>query len=111
MFYSNNIKFIALPCNNVFCWFLRLPLVSSFVGCLTPLRGDESTNPEMGTLIAAGIAAIAIGLTQLAAGGVSYQPVKVNLRERSILGQAWFIILVLGFTLIALDVYLTTMHP
>jgi uncharacterized membrane protein len=64
----------------------------------------------MGTLIAASIAAIAIGLTLLAAGGVGYQPVKVNLREGSILGQAWFIILVLGFTLIALDVYLTTMH-
>jgi hypothetical protein len=65
----------------------------------------------MGILIITGVAAVAIGLTLLVAGGVGHQPIKVNLREGSILGQAWFIILVLGFTLIALDVYLTTMHP
>lgn len=66
---------------------------------------------EMGILIITGVAAVAIGLTLLVVGGVGHQPIKVNLREGSILSQAWFIILVLGFTLIALDVYLTTMHP
>jgi len=87
-----------------------LPLVSSFTGCLTSLRGGESHSLEMGVLIITGIATVAIGLTLLVAGGVGHQPIKVNLREGSILGQAWFIILVLGFTLIALDVYLTTIH-
>ena len=84
--------------------------MSSFTGCLTSLRGGESHSLEMGVLIITGIAAVAIGLALLVLGGVGHQPIKVNLREGSILGQAWFIVLVLGFTLIALDVYLTTIH-
>ena len=63
----------------------------------------------MSILVYAGIAAVAIGLTLLITGGVGHQPVRVSLREGSMLGQAWFIVLVLGFTLIALDVYLSTM--
>ena len=87
-----------------------LPLVSSFTGCLTSLRGGESHSLEMGILVITGIAAVAIGLALLIAGGVGHQPIKLNLREGSILGQAWFIILVLGFMLIAMDVYLTTIY-
>ena len=85
--------------------------MSSPTGCLTVLRGGESQSPEMGVLIIAGAAAVAIGLTLLILGGAGHQPVRVSLREGSVRGQAWLMVLVLGFALIALDVYLSTLHP
>ena len=85
--------------------------MSSPSGCLTVLRGSESHSLEMGVLIIAGAAAVAIGLTLLISGGAGHKPVRVSLREGSVLGQGWLIILVLGFTLIVLDVYLPTLHP
>jgi len=84
--------------------------VSSFEGCLTVLKKNFPSNPKMSVLLVTGILAIGLGLALLLTGGEGHKPVRVSLREGSIMGQAWLIVLVLGFTLIALDMYLSTLN-
>jgi hypothetical protein len=59
----------------------------------------------MGHLLLVGVAAILIGLALMAVGGVGHHSVRVSLKEGSVLGQAWFVIVLIGFLLIFIDVY------
>jgi len=60
----------------------------------------------MSVLIVLGAVAIMLGLLLLAIGGVGHSQVRFSLKEGSMLSQAWFIVLLLGFLLILLDQYM-----
>jgi len=59
----------------------------------------------MGDLLLVGVAAILIGLALMVAGGVGHHSVRVSIKEGSVLGQAWFVIVLIGFLLMFIDVY------
>ena len=60
----------------------------------------------MTVLMFAGLLAILLGLVLLVIGGVGHSSVTFNLREGSILGQAWLLVLILGFLLVLIDQYM-----
>jgi hypothetical protein len=60
----------------------------------------------MSVLLIAGILAIVLGLILLFMGDVGHSPVKFNLREGSLLGQAWLLVLLLGFLLLLIDQFM-----
>lgn len=53
-----------------------------------------------------GVATVLLGLALLAMGGVGHHSVRISLREGSVLGEAWFVVLLVGLLLMFLDVYL-----
>ena len=57
----------------------------------------------MTALMFAGILAILLGLILLIRGGVGHSPVSFNIREGSLLGQAWLLVLILGFLMVLID--------
>ena len=59
----------------------------------------------MGHIFFVGVAAILLGLALLAMGGVGHHSVRINLREGSVLGQAWFVVILLGLLLMLIDIY------
>ena len=59
----------------------------------------------MGHLLFVGVAAILIGLALMAVGGVGHHSVRVSIKEGSVLGQAWFVIVLIGFLLMLIDIY------
>jgi hypothetical protein len=59
----------------------------------------------MGHIFFVGVAAILLGLALLAMGGVGHHSVRINLREGSVLGQAWFVVVLLGLLLMFIDIY------
>jgi hypothetical protein len=59
----------------------------------------------MGDLLLVGVAAILIGLALMVVGGVGHHSVRVSIKEGSVLGQAWFVIVLIGFLLMFIDVY------
>lgn len=59
----------------------------------------------MGHLLLVGVAAILIGLALMVVGGVGHHSVRVSIKEGSVLGQAWFVIILIGFLLMFIDVY------
>lgn len=61
----------------------------------------------MGRIFLVGIAAILLGLVLLAIGGVGHHSVRISLREGSVLGQAWFVVILLGLLLMFIDVYMS----
>ena len=61
----------------------------------------------MNELMILGVTAVLLGLALLIMGGVGHSNVTVNLQEGKILGQAWFLILIIGFVLILINAYIT----
>jgi len=59
----------------------------------------------MGHLLLVGVAAILIGLALMVVGGVGHHSVRVSIKEGSVLGQAWFVIVLIGFLLMLIDIY------
>jgi len=51
------------------------------------------------------VAAILMGLALLSMGGVGHHSVRISLREGSVLGQAWFVVILIGLLLMFIDVY------
>ena len=60
----------------------------------------------MGQIFLVGLAAILLGLSLLAMGGVGHHSVRINMREGSVLGQAWFVVILVGLLLMFIDIYL-----
>lgn len=60
----------------------------------------------MGRIFLVGVAAILLGLALLLLGGVGHHSVRVSIKEGSILGQAWFVVLFTGLLLMFLDLYI-----
>lgn len=60
----------------------------------------------MTLLMGAGCLAIILGVLLLVLGGMGHSDVEVSYLGWSVLGQAWFIMILLGFGLIALDAYI-----
>jgi len=60
----------------------------------------------MGHIFLVGVAAIFLGSILLAMGGVGHHSVRINLREGSVLGQAWFVVILVGLLLMLIDIYL-----
>lgn len=60
----------------------------------------------MGHIFLVGVAAILLGLILLAMGGVGHHSVRINLREGSVLGQAWFVVILVGLLLMFIGIYL-----
>jgi len=52
------------------------------------------------------MAAILLGSILLVMGGVGHHSVRINLREGSVLGQAWFVVILVGLLLMLIDIYL-----
>jgi len=59
----------------------------------------------MGHIFLVGVAAILLGLALLAMGGVGHHSVRINLSEGSVLGQAWFVVILVGLLLMFIDIY------
>ena len=60
----------------------------------------------MGHIFLVGVAAILLGSILLVMGGVGHHSVRINLREGSVLGQAWFVVILVGLLLMLIDIYL-----
>jgi len=60
----------------------------------------------MGHIFLVGVAAILLGLALLSMGGVGHHSVRVSIKEGSVLGQAWFVVLFTGLLLMFIDLYL-----
>jgi hypothetical protein len=60
----------------------------------------------MGHILLVGVAAILLGLVLLLMGGVGHHSVRVSIKEGSVLGQAWFVIILFGLLLMFIDVYM-----
>ena len=60
----------------------------------------------MGHIFLVGMAAILLGSILLVMGGVGHHSVRINLREGSVLGQAWFVVILVGLLLMLIDIYL-----
>ncbi len=60
----------------------------------------------MGHIFLVGVAAILMGLALLSMGGVGHHSVRVSIKEGSVLGQAWFVVLFTGLLLMFIDLYL-----
>ena len=60
----------------------------------------------MGQIFVVGVATILLGLSLLAMGGVGHHSVRINMREGSVLGQAWFVVILVGLLLMFIDIYL-----
>lgn len=60
----------------------------------------------MGHIFIVGVAAILLGLALLVMGGVGHHSVRVSIKEGSVLGQAWFVVLFTGLLLMFIDLYL-----
>ena len=60
----------------------------------------------MGHIFLVGVAAILIGLALLVVGGVGHHSVRVSIKEGSVLGQAWFVVLFTGLLLMFIDLYM-----
>ena len=60
----------------------------------------------MGHIFIVGVAAILMGLALLSMGGVGHHSVRVSIKEGSVLGQAWFVVLFTGLLLMFIDLYL-----
>ena len=59
----------------------------------------------IGHIFIVGVAAILLGLALLSMGGVGHHSVRISLREGSVLGQAWFVVILIGLLLMFIDVY------
>lgn len=59
----------------------------------------------MGHIFLVGVAAILMGLALLSMGGVGHHSVRVSIKEGSVLGQAWFVVLFTGLLLMFIDLY------
>lgn len=59
----------------------------------------------MGHIFIVGVAAILLGLALLVMGGVGHHSVRVSIKEGSVLGQAWFVVLFTGLLLMFIDLY------
>lgn len=59
----------------------------------------------MGHIFSVGVAAILMGLALLSMGGVGHHSVRVSIKEGSVLGQAWFVVLFTGLLLMFIDLY------
>ena len=57
-----------------------------------------------------GVMTVIIGVCLLAVGGGGHSPVEFSYGEGSMLGQAWFIMLLIGLLLMVLDTYLTAVR-
>jgi hypothetical protein len=64
----------------------------------------------MGILLTAGVFAIILGLFFMVLGGTGHSKVSIRYYGLGIFGQAWFIILLLGFLLIVLDLYFVPLN-
>jgi len=62
----------------------------------------------MGALTFVGFLAIMTGFSLLVLGGGTGSKAKFSSRQITIVGQAWFVILVLGFLMMALDAYMAS---
>ena len=60
----------------------------------------------MGHIFIVGVAAILLGLALLMMGGVGHHSVRISIKEGSVLGQAWFVVLFTGLLLMFIDLYL-----
>lgn len=60
----------------------------------------------MGHIFLVGVAAILLGLALMVMGGVGHHSVRVSIKEGSVLGQAWFVVLFTGLLLMFIDLYL-----
>ncbi|MCK4701847.1 hypothetical protein KAT55_00670 [Candidatus Bathyarchaeota archaeon] len=60
----------------------------------------------MGHIFIVGVAAILLGSALLVMGGVGHHSVRVSIKEGSVLGQAWFVVLFTGLLLMFIDLYL-----
>ena len=61
----------------------------------------------MSILIGMGCLAILISLILLVVGGIGHSNVSIRYYGLGVFGQAWFVVLLLGFVIIMMDVYLT----
>ena len=57
-------------------------------------------------LIGAGCLAIILGVLLMVLGGMGHSNVEVRYLGWSVLGQAWFILILIGFGLMVLDAYI-----
>ena len=64
----------------------------------------------MTLVMGAGCLAIILGLLLLVMGGMGHSDVEVRYLGWSVLGQAWFIMILVGFGLMALDAYINFMR-
>jgi hypothetical protein len=60
----------------------------------------------MGALTFVGFLAVMTGFSLLILGGEAGSKASFSHRETAIVGQAWFVVLVLGFLMMALDAYM-----
>jgi len=62
----------------------------------------------MGALTFVGFLAVMTGFSLLILGGETGSKASFSHRETAIAGQAWFVVLVLGFLMMALDAYMAS---
>ncbi len=60
----------------------------------------------MGTLSFVGFLAVMMGFSLLVLGGGAYSKARFSHGDTLVIGQAWFVVLVLGLLMMAVDAYM-----
>ena len=80
--------------------------MSTLPHCLTDIKPIK-TSPHMTELWIVGCFAILLGLVIMILGGTGHSHVNIRYYGLGIFAQAWLIILLIGFLLIAVDFYIS----
>lgn len=75
---------------------------------MEPLTTLQEKLNVMAALAFVGFLAVMTGFSLLILGGETGSKASISHREKPIVGQAWFMVLVLGFLIMALDAYMAS---